>query len=175
VSKKIDITNSFSVTVFAITDYKDPLKKLILAKGWSDGLASRNLGNLLWDMTTISSLDYDIIVPVPLHWTRYASRGFNQAEEIGKVIQQKKNVPLIHLLKRVKKTAFQFELASSMRGINVKDAFELNVVDQSLYKDKHILLIDDLMTTGSTIREAAKELLRLKPKTISVAVICRVI
>lgn len=175
VSKQIDITPSFSVTVFAITDYKDPLRKLILAKKWSDRLASHHLGNVLWDMTPISSLDYDVIVPVPLHWTRYASRGFNQAEEIARVIEKKKNVPCIHLLKRIKKTAFQFELVSSMRGNNVKNAFVLNDGDKQLYKDKHILLVDDLMTTGSTIREAAKELLKLKPRKITVAVVCRVI
>src|SRR5205814_5677712 len=107
VSKKIDITNAFSVTVFAITDYKDPLRKLILAKQWSDWAASYYLGNLLLDMTPIASLDYDVIVPIPLHWTRYASRGFNQAEEIARVIQKKTNIPLQCLLKRVKKTAFQ--------------------------------------------------------------------
>jgi ComF family protein len=175
VSKKIDISSTFSVTVFAITDYKDPLKKLILAKSWSDSVASKYLGQLLWDMTPVSTLDYDVIVPIPLHWTRYASRGFNQAENISKVIQKNKNVPLVHALKRIKKTAFQFELASSVRGANVKNAFVLSVKDKDIYKDKHILLVDDLMTTGSTIREAAKELLLLKPRKISVAVICRVI
>jgi len=175
VSKKIDISSNFSVSVLAITDYKDPLKKLILAKGWSDRSASNYLGHLLWDMTSVSSLDYDFIVPIPLHWTRYAARGFNQAEEIGLVIKKKKNVPLVHLLKRVKKTEFQFELVSSMRGTNVKNAFQLDCVDKEIYKDKHILLIDDLMTTGSTIREAAKVLLQLQPAKITVAVICRVI
>ena len=175
VSKQIDITQSFSVTVFAITDYQDPLKKLILAKRWSDSVASYYLGSLLWDMTPLSSLDYDVIVPMPLHWTRYAARGFNQAQEIARVIQKRKKVPLVNLLKRVKKTVFQYELVSSMRGNNVKNAFAVCADDDALYKDKHILLIDDLMTTGSTIREAAKELLKLKPKKISVAVICRVI
>jgi ComF family protein len=175
VSKKIDISDNCSVTVYAITDYKDPLKKLILSKSWSDRLASRHLGYLLWDMTPLSSLDYDFIVPIPLHWSRYAWRGFNQAEEIGRVLERKKKVPLVHLLKRVKKTAYQFGLASSMRGSNVRNAFELNSVDSQYYKDKHILLIDDLMTTGATVREAAKELTKLNPRLISVGVICRVI
>ena len=175
VSKQIDITPSFSVTVFAITDYKDPLRRLILAKKWSDNRASYYLGHLLWKMTPISSLDYDVIVPVPLHWTRYAARGFNQAEDIARVIQREKQVPLQHLLKRVKRTHFQCALASSVRGTNVSNAFSINGVDINLYKDKHILLVDDLMTTGSTIREAARELLKLKPRKITVAVACRVI
>src|SRR6266404_8742544 len=87
VSKEIDVTPTFSMTVFAISDYKDPLKKLILAKGWSDALASYQMGQLLWEFLPLQQLDYDVIVPVPLHWTRYAWRGFNQAHEIAKAIQ----------------------------------------------------------------------------------------
>ena len=175
VSKQIDVTPSFSMTVFAISDYKDPLKKLILAKGWSDTLASYQMGQLMWEFLPLQQLDCDVIVPIPLHWTRYAWRGFNQAHDIAKVIQKKKNVPLCHLLKRVKKTAFQSTLVSSLRVQNLKEAFVLNNTQAHNYTGKHILLIDDLMTTGSTLRSAAKVLLALKPKKISVAVVCRVI
>src|SRR5438105_1950819 len=66
VSKQIDVTPSFSMTVFAISDYKDPLKKLILAKSWSDCLASYQMGQLLWAMTPLPNLDFDVIVPIPL-------------------------------------------------------------------------------------------------------------
>jgi predicted amidophosphoribosyltransferase len=76
---------------------------------------------------------------------------------------------------RVKNTLFQFELASSLRGSNLKGAFALNCKDKSLYEGKHILLVDDLLTTGSTIREATKVLLQLKPRKITVVVACRVI
>jgi ComF family protein len=175
VSKQIDITTKFSVTVFAITDYKDPLKKLILSKKWSDSVPSYHLGTLMCDILPITSLDCDVVVPVPLHWMRYASRGFNQAENSAKVIAQKKNIPLAHLLKRIKKTAFQFELASSMRDKNVKNAFVLAKNYNDEYKDKHIMLVDDLMTTGATIREAARALLQLKPRKITVIVACRVL
>jgi ComF family protein len=175
VSKKIDVTPSFSMTVFAISDYKDPLKKLILAKSWSDTLASYQMGELMWHYLPLQQLDYDVIVPIPLHWTRYAWRGFNQAHEMAKVLKKRKNVPLRHLLKRVKKTAFQSKLISSLRVENLKEAFVLNDVDIKDYAGKHILLIDDLMTTGSTLRSAAKVLLALKPKKITVAVVCRVI
>ena len=175
VSKNIDVTASFSMTVFAISDYKDPLKKLILAKGWSDTLASYQMGQLMWEFLPLKSLDYDVIVPIPLHWTRYAWRGFNQAHEIARVIQKKKNVPLCHVLKRVKKTAFQSTLASSLRVQNLKEAFILNDAYAKNYIGKHILLVDDLMTTGSTLRSAAKMLLALKPRKITVIVVCRVI
>lgn len=175
VSKEIDVTQNFSMKVFAISDYKDPLKKLILAKGWSDTLASYQMGQLLWEYLPLEHLDYDVIVPIPLHWTRYAWRGFNQAEEIAKVIQKKKNIPLCHVLKRVKKTAFQSTLLASHRVNNLKEAFILNKKYTQTYTQKHILLVDDLMTTGSTLRSAAKALLALKPRKITVVVVCRVI
>jgi len=175
VSKDIDVTPSFSMTVFAISDYKEPLKNLILAKSWSDSLASYQLGQLLWEMTPIKNLDCDVVVPIPLHWTRYAWRGFNQAHEIARVICKKKNVPMQYLLKRQKQTVFQSKIPSTMRVDNVKNAFVLNKKYRDTYEGKHILLIDDLMTTGSTLRSAAKVLLTLKPRKISVAVACRVI
>jgi ComF family protein len=175
VSKEVDVTPSFSMKVFALSDYKDPLKKLILAKGWSDTVASYQMGQLLSELPALQQLDCDVIVPIPLHWTRYAWRGFNQAEEIARVLHKKKNVPLEHLIKRVKKTAFQSTLASSLRGENLKDAFVLNEKYAQHYAGKHILLVDDLMTTGSTLRSAAKVLLQLKPRKITVAVVCRVV
>ncbi|HLC07299.1 MAG TPA: hypothetical protein VJJ26_03865, partial [Candidatus Babeliales bacterium] len=161
VSKQIDVTPSFSMTVFAISDYKDPLRKLILSKSWSDSLSSYQMGQLLWEMTPLQQLDCDVIVPIPLHWTRYAWRGFNQAHEIAHVIHKKKNIPLRHALKRVKKTAYQSTLASALRAPNLKQAFVVNDAQAEHCTGKHILLIDDLMTTGSTVRIAAKALLAL--------------
>ena len=175
VSKQIDVTPSFSMTVFAISDYKDPLKKLILAKSWSDSLASYQMGHLLWEMTPIQHLDYDVIVPIPLHWTRYAWRGFNQAHEIARVISKNKKVPITYLIKRQKQTVYQSAIPSTARIENVKDAFVLHDAYAQDYEGKHILLVDDLMTTGSTLRAAAKVLLKLKPRKITVAVTCRVI
>lgn len=175
VSKQIDITPSVCVTVFAISDYKDPLRKLILAKSWSDSLSSYQMGHMLWEMLPLQELDCDVVVPIPLHWTRYAWRGFNQAHEIARVISKKKNIPISHVLKRTKKTEYQSALASALRGPNLKQAFALNDAYLKNCADKHILLIDDLMTTGSTVRAAAKVLLAAKPRKITVAVVCRVI
>jgi ComF family protein len=132
------------------------------------------MGQLLWEMTSLPHLDYDVIVPIPLHWTRYAWRGFNQAHEIARVISKNKKVPITYLIKRQKQTVYQSAIPSTARIENVKDAFVLNDAYAKHYKDKHILLVDDLMTTGSTLRSAAKILLKLKPRKITVAVVCRV-
>ena|SRR5436190_13031960 len=175
VSKKIDITPTISMTVFALSDYKDPLKKLILGKSWSDSLMSYYLGQLVWEKIPIKDLDFDIIVPIPLHWTRYAWRGFNQAHEIARVIGKKKKVPVCHVIRRKKQTVYQSAIASHARGENVKNAFILNNTYIKECEGAHILLVDDLLTTGATVRAVAKILLALKPRKITVVVACRVI
>lgn len=175
VSFKLPVTTKHSVKVFAAAAYHDPIKYLILAKGWSDNVASVCLGELMWKMTDVRNAEFDYIVPVPLHWTRYAKRGFNQAEEISKVLAKKSGKKVAKLLKRAKRTKFQSLLPSTLRISNVHEAFSLSVKDPSTYQGKHLLLVDDLMTTGSTIRFAAKTLLQLKPASITAVVASRVI
>lgn len=175
VSTRLMVTPTVTIPVFALSPYQDPLKTLILAKTQSQRLASVHLGRLLWDMMPLVVQNFDYIVPIPLHWTRYAYRGYNQAEVIGSVIAQKSKKPMLHLLKRTRRTLLQSTLTVEQRAQNLADAFEVRSSCAQHYsmKDKHILLIDDLMTTGATLKAAAKRLLSLKPAYISVAVICR--
>lgn len=175
VSHELSITDTYSITVFAISDYKDPVKKLILAKSYSNQLAARQLGKLLWNMTDLKNIDFDYIVPIPLHWTRYAYRGFNQAEEIARSIAQASGKQIVHLLKRHKRTKFQYLLPFAQRKENIKDAFVINNKDIQLYKDKKLLLVDDVMTSGTTLCMAARTLKTIKPKAVIAAVACRVV
>ncbi len=174
VSVAVPITPSKSMAVLAISDYEEPLKSLILAKSWNDIIASNQLGQLAWRMTYFKHMPCDYLVPVPLHWMRYAKRGYNQAEEIAKILASNRNVPVANILKRVKNTPFQSSLAHDKRMGNVKEAFQLKNIDPKLYENKHIVLIDDLMTTGSTLVYCAKALLPLKPASITAVVIARV-
>jgi ComF family protein len=161
--------------VIALSAYRDPVRVLILAKRWSDIHAGAKLGQLVWDHTHFSSTPADYIIPVPLHWSRYTSRGFNQAEQMARVLATKKEIPMVKILKRVKKTAFQADLSAPERQANVKDAFELVCSDVERFRNKHLVLVDDLLTTGSTIKSAARELLVLKPASITVVVAARVV
>lgn len=161
--------------VFAISSYQEPLKSLILAKAQSQRLASKQLGILMWNLTPIKNNDFDYVVPIPLHWTRYAYRGYNQAEVIASVIARKSGKPLVHLLKRNRRTLFQSKLDVEQRSENLHNAFDVVKVDRELYKNKRLLLVDDLMTTGSTFKNAAKKLLILKPAGIMGVVSCRTI
>lgn len=174
VSVQIPITKNDSMTILAISDYKEPIKSLILAKSWADSIASDQLGQLIWDMTYFKHMPCDYLVPIPLHWMRYAKRGYNQAEQIAKRLSINRKVPVASILKRIKHTPFQSSLAIDRRMANVKEAFALKTIAGNPFEGKHIVLVDDLMTTGSTLVAAAKVLLPLKPASITAVVVARV-
>ena len=97
--------------------------------------------------------------PVPIHWYRENYRGFNQSEIVGKTIAKKFNWKFIpDLIIRKKSTASQVELKGSERRKNVQDAFFLN--NSYIPNSKSYILFDDVCTTGSTIKEAARVLKR---------------
>lgn len=110
----------------------------------------------------------DVIVPVPLHRLRLRSRGFNQAVLLGKFFSARLSLPMLTKgLLRIRQTEPQIELSGEERRNNVKGAFAVS--DPACIKGKRILLLDDVMTTGSTADECAKEL--KKAGAISVIVI----
>jgi ComF family protein len=103
-----------------------------------------------------------VLAPIPLHWYRENSRGFNQSEEIGKALAKKMGWRFISdLLIRKKYKAPQVTLKGDQRAKNIKGAFSLN----SDYRlpvigYRPVILFDDVFTTGSTLKEAAKVLRR---------------
>ena len=175
VSCPLKITDTYEVSVFAVGAYKDPLKHLIVAKHYRDRLAAQDLGYLLWTMSDIKHASFDYIVPLPLHWSRYAFRWYNQAYEIAKVISKYSGKPVVSILQRNKKTEFQSGLSRDERILNVNHVFEILDTNIEQYAGKSILLIDDVMTTGATVTAAVKALRRMQPKKIIVGVVGRVI
>lgn len=100
--------------------------------------------------------DIQAVVPIPLSQRRLRQRGFNQAELIARKIGEKMNLPVrCNLLLRIRDTKAQKELNDAERKNNLKRAFKTRTNKVQL---DHILLIDDIYTTGSTMNEAAKEL-----------------
>jgi ComF family protein len=98
-----------------------------------------------------------VLLAVPLHKKRLKWRGFNQAEEIARELSRFLNIPLLQgCLSRTKETRPQVELNEEERKENVKGIFE--VTNKELLKDKKILLVDDVCTTGTTLSECAKAL-----------------
>jgi len=105
----------------------------------------------------LKNLNQHIIMPVPLHIKRKRWRGFNQSEELAKVISEYFNTQInLDSLIRTKNKSPQAKLKGAERRMNVKGCFR--VKNNDLVKDKIIILIDDVVTTASTLDECAKVL-----------------
>ncbi len=117
--------------------------------------------------------DNSILIPVPLHKKRLRWRGFNQAELLAIEIGKQLDIPVVNdLLARTKYSIPQVKIkTSSERQQNIKQAFTLR--SEPRFSDKTIILIDDIATTGATLKECAKALKPLKPKEIWGLVIAR--
>lgn len=174
ISIMLPITATKSAKVFAAAAYQEPIKSLIVAKSWSDNVASKHLADLIWEYTDVRSHQFDYLVPVPLHWSRLVRRGFNQSDEIAQVLARYSGKKVAYLVKRTKKTVFQSGLSPEQRHENVAGSFRLASIDHTLYRGKHLVIVDDLLTTGATIRAVAQVLLQLKPASITVVVASRV-
>lgn len=99
---------------------------------------------------------YDFLVPVPLHPTRKRERGFNQAEAIASLLSKRTGKPVASALRRTRYTTTQTRLDRAERMENLRGAFQVR--QPSLVRDRHLILVDDVFTTGSTIEECARVL-----------------
>ncbi len=110
-----------------------------------------------------------VVVPIPLHPDKMASRGFNQAELIARSFCQATGAKLDLSLQRTRSTVAQFGLSKSARQENVAGAFTL--INSQLQPDTTVLLIDDIYTTGATVRSAASVIRSIDVNVCGVAVI----
>lgn len=156
--------------IFAV-DYKNRLVRRAIIKSKYNFikeliyLLAELLIKLIGSGNLSRELNPDLIVPVPLHKKRLLYRGFNQSEILAQILCQKFSWPLaINILKRIKSTRSQTDLNSQDRQENIKDAFK--VINSKLIKNKNIVLVDDVFTTGATLEEAAKTLKKAGAKTV---------
>lgn len=120
-----------------------------------------------------------LVVPVPLHRSKFTERGFNQARVLAfhalRVLRRSHPAWRLTLapstLMRLRATGSQAGLSPRQRRINVRGAFQ--VADLAAIKDRHILLVDDILTTGATARAASKTLKRAGAATVWVATLAR--
>lgn len=113
-----------------------------------------------------------ILVPIPLHSSKLKSRGYNHAAILADELAKRFNFKQIELLKRVKKTSSQFGLKRDERKKNVAGAFAISDKQQAI-RDKYILLVDDILTTGATLLEAANVLKRAGAKKVFAATLAQ--
>jgi ComF family protein len=113
---------------------------------------------------------FDAATPVPLHWRRQWQRGFNQSELLARAIARRCGIPVVRALKRVRPTVAQAGLSNTGRRQNVAAAFR----PRRAVEGKHILLIDDVMTTGSTAAACALALKRAGAAKVALLTVARV-
>jgi ComF family protein len=130
------------------------------------------LGKLLGKALESAEVSFkpDCIIPVPLHPGRLKKRGYNQALEISRPLAKKMQVPIdTTLLQRTLKTPPQQGLTAAERRSNLRNAFMVTTTTSA----RNILLVDDVMTTGETVRECCRVLMKNNIIEVQVAVIGR--
>lgn len=161
---------------FALFEYSADIQHLIHMMKYKSmpGLAARFGAEIGAALARCDQLrDVDAIVPVPLHPLRLRERGYNQAalmaREIGRALQR----PVLdRALQRRRYTRQQAKFDKSDRARNVRDAFELR--RQECVRDKNIILVDDVLTTGSTMNACARVLTEAGVRTLMAVTIVRV-
>lgn len=112
--------------------------------------------------------DIDLVIPVPLHPAKKRIRGFNQSETISRGIADIAMLPVdVNSLARIMVSATQTKRSRYDRWTNVEGIFQ--VIDPQSIIGKHVLLVDDVITTGSTIESCTNELLKVEGVKVSVA------
>lgn len=115
------------------------------------------------------------LVPVPLHWSRQRERQFNQAQEIARAVSRATGLPLVSLLKRVRRTETQTRLSRQERLKNLKGAFAIRWWHRAALRKRPpgSILVDDVFTTGSTVDACAKVLRKAGVQRVVVLTVMR--
>ncbi len=158
---------------YGVAEYDAFSASLITRLKFNDQLSlvpslSRLMASVLPDVE-----DTAIITAVPIYWRRRLKRRYNQSDELARYIARYKNINFIsNLVQRTRNTQPQLGKSGYQRRKNLKQAFELNKRYKSL-KNAHIILVDDVMTTGTTLQAVAK-ILKKQNHKVSVLVFARV-
>lgn len=166
--------NSFRLSRSAIK-YDQFSKKLLLDFKFADHVENRLLLArwLYFAGRDIFKEGVDLIIPVPLHYTRIIQRKYNQSAMLAADLSTLCRIPVNYkCLKKIRYTKPQVQCSGKKRKSNIKDAFE--VVNPECIKGKRIVLIDDVYTTGSTMHECIKVLKKAKAKSVDILTVARV-
>lgn len=113
----------------------------------------------------------DFLVAVPLHSARFREREFNQAEVLAKLLAQRAGLPVLPCLRRIRYTSTQTRLDRHERMENLRGAFRVRQTSRVL--NRHLLLVDDVFTTGSTVDECARVLREAGAASVRVLTVAR--
>jgi len=154
---------------FTCYTYDGLAKQGILSLKKSDGLNfAYHVGELLSNTIKDEVIKYDVIIPIPMHFRKKLKRGYNQAEVIAKVISKSLNVLIDSNALKVRYSKnIQHNLSKKDRFHNAESLYYRGT---SNIKDKYVILVDDVMTTGSTLNVCSNILHDMGAKSVIVAV-----
>jgi predicted amidophosphoribosyltransferase len=164
----------FDETV-ALGAYDGTLRDTVLRMKNAEGDSlSLTMGRLLVEMREgrLADIGADVVAPIPSHWRRRLVHRTNSAAVLAEILAGRLRVPLAErLLRRSRYTVRQSDLSPTDRWSNVRRAF--SVRGGYHLREAHVLLVDDVLTTGATCSEAAKALRKAGATRVTVAVIAR--
>lgn len=145
----------------SLYNYRTPMREMIHifkfeGKTGIGGELGRRLAE--WAARHPDLASSELVAPVPLHPLRRIERGFNQAELLARLVAREMGLPLVPALRRRRNTPPQSSLEPEQRRRSLKGAFA--VPRRSVVRGKRVLLVDDMATTETTVRECARELRR---------------
>lgn len=157
--------------------YAGRLRELLLGMKRAEGdPLSLAVGQLVWRQCRerLVAARPDVVVPIPLHWRRRLAHRTNSAAILAEVLAGRLGVPLADgLLRRQRHTTPQFDLTPPQRWANVRKAFSVRVGYH--LREAHVLLCDDILTTGATCSEAARTLRKAGAARVTVVVAARAV
>jgi ComF family protein len=162
----------------AIWRYNEASKGPVLALKYQDRTAFADIAAPLLRRAGQELLDTPnaLLVPVPLHWTRLAWRGFNQAALLADALHRVSGVGVEkHILRRIRRTSPQQGLDRTQRQSNIRQAFAVPATAAPRLAGRPVILIDDVITTGATAAACAKVLLKAGAASVDILTLARVV
>ncbi len=135
--------------------YENEVVKLVHKLKFGGGkYLAEVMAEFMTDTYLENDMQADVVTFVPMHEKRRKQRGYNQAEEIANIVAKRLGLPVVELLNRVKDTSALAKMSKKERADAIIDAFEIN--GSPKIRNKRILLIDDVFTSGATTEECAR-------------------
>lgn len=161
--------------LICIYEYTGKVKeKIIQFKFYNKKYLYRTFSECICRKMEKINLEYDVIIPVPIHRKRYMQRGYNQSELLAMGISKICKVKIYrNLLVKNKDTLPQSSLNKDRRKTNVTGTYSIN--NKEVIKNKKILLVDDIYTTGATVNECSKILKESGAKEVIVLTLAKAV